>query len=72
MGGETHVVDVDTAEIRVVGPGQHVDAQTGRRVAVTVDGAGRTPLAVASRPVTHVHHACTENKRESNEATRNQ
>lgn len=57
-GVETHVIDVDTAEIRVVRPGQHVDAQTGRRVAVTVDGAGWTSLAVASRPVTHVHHAC--------------
>jgi hypothetical protein len=55
---ETHVIDVDTAEIRVVRPGQHVDAQTGRRVAVTVDGAGWTSLAVASGPVTHVHHAC--------------
>jgi hypothetical protein len=52
---KTHVVDVDTAEIRVVLSGQHVDAQTGRRVAVTVDCAGRTSLAVASRPVTHVH-----------------
>ena len=55
----THVVDVDTTEIRVVLPGQHVDAQTGRRVAVTVDGAGRTSFAIASRPVAHVHHACT-------------
>lgn len=64
----THVVDVDTTEIRVVLPGQHVDAQTGRRVAVTVDGAGRTSFAIASRPVAHVHHACTtqwgENKKE--------
>lgn len=54
----SYVIDVDAAKVGVVLTGQHVDAEAGRRVAVPVDGTGRRPLAVASRPVANVHHTC--------------
>lgn len=53
---ETDIIDVDAAEVGVVEPGQHVDAQAGGVVAVAVDGARRIALAIAAGPVADVHH----------------
>ena len=71
VSGITYVVDVDAAEIRVVLAGQHVDTQTGRRVAVAVDRAGRTSFAIASRPIAHVHHAYENHRKQYNHVNHN-
>ena len=58
----TYVIDVDAAKVGIVESRQHVDAEAGRGVAVSVHGARRAALAIAAGAVANVHHTCHQVK----------